>query len=717
MSTGAKLSTMSLDAMMASIEYELEYYSQLGSGDDVESTGAACAAEGDCIPEPLVPSSGLSITDAAAAVSDEEIAILLSLDKSVVAVRLKTRANLMLFTIPQLRKINQLLCERNSIRFKVFQTKSEWVDKTWRMLCPVSSEDTNRSSFTRNQPSAVSSKPSTPVKLSSLSNPITDLITSSEIVNSPFADSAATPPPTRSSISLNFQTTAASFNSPRAIGKASRKFATNSPLLQQSPQPAFTRPNTTNESSASPFRNPLLFRALSNSPSSKRTSGSGLGNSGSSGIATTSGLGAAAPVSAIALGRSINWKPTASHYSSMAKFTRQIPGLFHVFHDFGIYVHSESKYAQRGSGRGMGISLFLTKPVCEYFAQNNHNNHNNNNISPPKKKGKHHGSECRFLLKLFVQMESANPLLESLFGAPAGTIVTVKIGDAFKFVHTSSGNEIIDLTSFLMESLEAVSETATEFNGTVMDISFVFPTPQNTAPIHTLLVGMKKLNSREAMIKLCENHLVSQGLTGTEKANQSIYIPSFWSFSILSKEMQQLGFDIPEFERYLVQKSQPIIQHHNQDHHLWRSRTSMMEEDIQHGDVVVSFICPLTLRRIVIPGKGKYCTHLQNFDMETFIEFSKQLQQWKCIICCKRIECTDLVFDAKTLCLSTKYKGRDKCVLRPDGSDVEYCVQGSVGALGEDDDDNDAAGGGKKELSDDDEDDSMDFTLSQIKLE
>ncbi|KAJ3273450.1 hypothetical protein HDU76_010817, partial [Blyttiomyces sp. JEL0837] len=68
-------------------------------------------------------------------------------------------------------------------------------------------------------------------------------------------------------------------------------------------------------------------------------------------------------------------------------------------------------------------------------------------------------------------------------------------------------------------------------------------------------------------------------------------------------------------------------------------------DDIELGDTTVSFMCPLTLCRIKLPGKGKSCNHVQVFDVE------------------------ELIVDGWFLKLLEKYPDAQRCVIHADGSD------------------------------------------------
>lgn len=64
-------------------------------------------------------------------------------------------------------------------------------------------------------------------------------------------------------------------------------------------------------------------------------------------------------------------------------------------------------------------------------------------------------------------------------------------------------------------------------------------------------------------------------------------------------------------------------------------------------EIEVSLRCPLSFERISIPAKGRACKHFQCFDLQAYLEFSRQQNVW-CCPCCARptsLSCHDLVID------------------------------------------------------------------------
>ncbi|ORY44926.1 zf-MIZ-domain-containing protein [Rhizoclosmatium globosum] len=93
-------------------------------------------------------------------------------------------------------------------------------------------------------------------------------------------------------------------------------------------------------------------------------------------------------------------------------------------------------------------------------------------------------------------------------------------------------------------------------------------------------------------------------------------------------------------------------------------------DGISVGDTTIMFQCPLSLTRIKHPAKGRKCEHEQAFDAETFLEFNRKKDVWKCIVCSRMIEPKNLTIDLKMLRLLEKYSGADRCILKANGEYV-----------------------------------------------
>ena len=60
-----------------------------------------------------------------------------------------------------------------------------------------------------------------------------------------------------------------------------------------------------------------------------------------------------------------------------------------------------------------------------------------------------------------------------------------------------------------------------------------------------------------------------------------------------------------------------------------------LAEDLMELKQVLPLTCPITMLRVVIPAKGRLCSHIQAFDLATYIAFCNQAQVWNCPICQK----------------------------------------------------------------------------------
>ncbi|KAJ3236485.1 hypothetical protein HDU77_011786 [Chytriomyces hyalinus] len=72
------------------------------------------------------------------------------------------------------------------------------------------------------------------------------------------------------------------------------------------------------------------------------------------------------------------------------------------------------------------------------------------------------------------------------------------------------------------------------------------------------------------------------------------------------------------------------------------------QDDVECGDSTITFSCPLSLKRISAPAKGKNCKHRQAFDAE------------------------DLMLDLDMIRLLDKYPTAQKCIVKSDGSDCDF---------------------------------------------
>ncbi|KAJ3006152.1 Zinc finger MIZ domain-containing protein 1, partial [Thoreauomyces humboldtii] len=101
--------------------------------------------------------------------------------------------------------------------------------------------------------------------------------------------------------------------------------------------------------------------------------------------------------------------------------------------------------------------------------------------------------------------------------------------------------------------------------------------------------------------------------------------------------------------------------------------TEVADEDgVEVGDQIVSLVCPVGLKRIVVPGKGRECRHVQCFDLETFTKMSAKTPKWKCCVCNDAIEKSDLMVSEPFLHYLTAYPTAERCIVRTNGSHAPH---------------------------------------------
>ncbi|KAK0406014.1 hypothetical protein QR680_018317 [Steinernema hermaphroditum] len=69
------------------------------------------------------------------------------------------------------------------------------------------------------------------------------------------------------------------------------------------------------------------------------------------------------------------------------------------------------------------------------------------------------------------------------------------------------------------------------------------------------------------------------------------------------------------------------------------------DSDMRIDTIRVSLLCPLTLKRMQCPAKGRQCGHLQCFDLESFLQMNECRPKFNCPVCPKRISLMNLVVD------------------------------------------------------------------------
>ena len=66
-------------------------------------------------------------------------------------------------------------------------------------------------------------------------------------------------------------------------------------------------------------------------------------------------------------------------------------------------------------------------------------------------------------------------------------------------------------------------------------------------------------------------------------------------------------------------------------------KASFQSDEVMMTSSVISLRCPLGLARMQTPAKGRNCSHLQCFELNTFLQFhrGKIMVEWKCPVCNK----------------------------------------------------------------------------------
>jgi hypothetical protein len=79
-----------------------------------------------------------------------------------------------------------------------------------------------------------------------------------------------------------------------------------------------------------------------------------------------------------------------------------------------------------------------------------------------------------------------------------------------------------------------------------------------------------------------------------------------------------------------------------------KSFKSSNDDEIIATSINLNLRCPISMSRINNPGKGKNCTHIQCFDLETYVNMyrnNSSLYAWRCPVCNNKIIMDDLIYD------------------------------------------------------------------------
>lgn len=90
---------------------------------------------------------------------------------------------------------------------------------------------------------------------------------------------------------------------------------------------------------------------------------------------------------------------------------------------------------------------------------------------------------------------------------------------------------------------------------------------------------------------------------------------------------------------------------------LWQKNTDILIEE--EGLFEVTLICPITRKRIESPSRGKYCKHLECFDLKAYLTLNQKSTIWNCPICNKKSELKSLYVDSYFVNILNEYTKSD----------------------------------------------------------
>lgn len=56
-------------------------------------------------------------------------------------------------------------------------------------------------------------------------------------------------------------------------------------------------------------------------------------------------------------------------------------------------------------------------------------------------------------------------------------------------------------------------------------------------------------------------------------------------------------------------------------------------ESVDQTTIKVPLKCPITFKRITFPARGHVCTHIQCFDLESYLRLNSERGNWRCPVC------------------------------------------------------------------------------------
>ncbi|KAJ3403701.1 SUMO ligase siz1, partial [Chytridiales sp. JEL 0842] len=246
-------------------------------------------------------------------------------------------------------------------------------------------------------------------------------------------------------------------------------------------------------------------------------------------------------------------------------------------------------------------------------------------------------------------------------------------------------DQVIDLAPTLVQFMKARPPGV---NGNLeLEINFPFwyRMPQAHIQLVVSIMLVKKVSSAETLRTIYER-------TMTQKYQMQVpTAPKCHWFKALTKASDEAVNGVDDLQEKLLEKVKKDKELKDQAKAAGTLKLAA-SDDIELGDTVVSFQCPLTLSRMAHPAKGRLCTHSQLFDALSFLQFTGNKAYWSCVVCRREIKSSDLLIDAQALRLLRVYKDADKCVVKPDGTDEPFKLVEAVDLDKEDDGKNAAAG-------------------------
>ncbi|KAI8612316.1 hypothetical protein BC830DRAFT_1137391 [Chytriomyces sp. MP71] len=529
------------------------------------------------------------------------------------------------FTVPQLRTLNQCICSRVGRKFRVSTNKAEWIASTRALVALLNGVVSDALSVSEKENTATIPSLQTPTskKYVPICHTIASVMPVNTVNTSPSTiNTAITTCASPSSLKLKVK---AHFVEMNLSSPASK-------LLVESETP----PNASPVLIASHFRNPLIARGASTPPATLWSSPLAKNKSFvlppnlSLAVSPSPSL---TPKKYQALNRSrpkkfdannldseIVCDPPGAHVGFLTRLAQQIPEDFLKNHDFVQYLCSDSKLPNLGGGRQYTLHFNLK----QYYLSSNSKD---------------------ATVHLFVQIEALSAMTSSNFGLPPGTAVVVKIGTLY------SKTRVLDMHMDSFNISDYIQDAGQPIEGKV-HITLVFPTNPNSV-VNCLIIGLTRLSLQEIVLKMYQQEAVRQGILSNK--NQLV-TPNFWCWPILWT---------PQHEFESLRKKLVA----NCNNGFASINKNVIPSDVIASDTTVSFLCPISLTRMQTPGRGKTCTHMQSFDIQTYLKLNNNVKEpWKCVLCMKRTGLSQLILDIPMMQLLDAYPDDIRCIVKMDGT-------------------------------------------------